>query len=114
MPVLADCRTCTPLPIPSSRLEMSLARLFSDCAVKKLVGLSSAELTLLPVARSFWVVASSAAVDCNERRFWRTDAERTIPDMFIPFWCETQNAARPFRIRRPRHGESKWLKKHET
>jgi hypothetical protein len=46
-------------------------------------------LTLLPVARSFWVVASNAAVDCNERRFWRTDAERTMPDMFIPFWCET-------------------------
>jgi hypothetical protein len=51
--------------------------------------LSRAELTLLPVARSFWVVASNAAVDCNERRFWRTDAERTMPDMFIPFWCET-------------------------
>jgi len=27
-------------------------------------------------------------VDCRERRFWRTDAERTIPDIFIPFWCE--------------------------
>jgi hypothetical protein len=36
-------------------------------------------LTLLPVERSFWVVASSEAVDCSERRFWRTDAERTIP-----------------------------------
>jgi hypothetical protein len=34
------------------------------------------------VARSFWVVASSDAVDCNERRFWRTEAERTIPDMY--------------------------------
>src|SRR5580658_797700 len=97
MPVLAACNTCTPLPMLSSRLPMSLARLFSDCEVKKLVGLSRAELTLLPVARSFWVVASSAAVDCNERRFWRTDAERTIPDMLIPFWCETQNRPDPFR-----------------
>src|ERR1700679_623274 len=96
MPVLAACSTCTPLPMLSSRLPMSLARLLSDCEVKKLVGLSRAELTLLPVARSFWVVASKAAVDCNERRFWRTDAERTIPDMLIPFWCETRNAARPF------------------
>src|SRR5580693_1966692 len=74
----------------SSRLPMSEARLFSDCEVKKLVGLSSAELTLLPVARSFWVVASSEAVDCNERRFWRTDAERTMPDISIPFWIWTR------------------------
>src|ERR1700728_5047411 len=65
----------------SSRLLISEARLLRPCAVKKLVGLSSAELTLLPVARSFWVVARSDAVDCRERRFWRTDAERTIPDM---------------------------------
>ena len=85
MPVLAACRTCTPLPMPSSRLLMSPARLLRPCAVKYSVGLSSAVLTLLPVARSFWVVASSAAVDCKERRFWRTDAERTIPDMCQAF-----------------------------
>src|ERR1700729_4117474 len=77
----------------SSRLPMSEARLFSDCEVKKLVGLSRAELTLLPVARSFWVVASNEAVDCNERRFWRTDAERTIPDMRFPFWMNTTDAS---------------------
>jgi len=64
---------------------MSLARLLRATAVKKLVGLSSAELTLLPVARLFWVVASSAAVVCSESRFWRTEAERTIPDMFHTF-----------------------------
>src|SRR5271167_3262930 len=92
MPVLADCRTCTPLPIESSRLPMSLARLLSDCAVKKLVGLSRAELTLLPVARSFWVVASSAAVDCSESRFWRTDAERTMPVILKSFWSYTTDA----------------------
>jgi hypothetical protein len=30
------------------------------------------------------VVESNSAVDCSESRFWRTEAERTIPDM-----CET-------------------------
>ncbi|MGY3451237.1 hypothetical protein ACVILH_003579 [Bradyrhizobium sp. USDA 4353] len=59
MPVLAACSTCTPLPMPSSRLEMSEARLSRPWAVKKLVGLSSAELTFLPVERLFWVVARS-------------------------------------------------------
>src|SRR5882757_2734268 len=88
MPVLAACKTCTPLPMLSSRLLMSLARLSRDAAVKKLVGLSSAVLTFLPVARRFWVVERSSAVDWRESRFWRTDAERTIPDIFIPFWCE--------------------------
>jgi hypothetical protein len=34
------------------------------------------------------VVARRSAVDCKERRFWRTEAERTMPDIFIPFWCE--------------------------
>jgi len=81
MPVLAACSTCTPLPMPSRRLLMSPARESSDCAVKKLVGLSRAVLTFLPVARRFCVVASRSAVDCSERRFWRTDEERTIPDI---------------------------------
>src|SRR5260370_3978378 len=72
--------------MPSSRLLMSLARLLSDCEVKKLVGLSSAELTLLPVARRFCVVESKSAVACSERRFWRTEAERTIPGIFESFW----------------------------
>src|ERR1700704_3864586 len=81
MPVLAACSTWTPLPMPSSRLLMSLARLSSEAAVKKLVGLSRAVLTFLPVARRFCVVDSKSAVDCRERRFWRTDAERTIPDI---------------------------------
>src|SRR3954451_5491145 len=81
MPVLAACSTCTPLPIESSRLLMSLARLSRPCAVKKLVGLSSAVLTFLPVARRFCVVESRSAVDCSDSRFWRTAAERTILDM---------------------------------
>src|SRR6476620_11112632 len=82
MPVLAACRTCTPLPMPSRRLLMSLARPSSDWAVKKLVGLSSAEFTFLPVERRLCVVASRSAVDCSESKFWRTDDERTMPDMF--------------------------------
>src|ERR1700753_3449471 len=93
MPVLAACSTCTPFPIASSRLPMSLARLLRPCAVKKLVGLSRAELTLLPVARSFCVVASSDAVDWSESRFWRTDAESTILDKLIPFWSELGHSA---------------------
>ena len=52
-PVLAACSTWTPLPMLSSRLVISLARLLRPCAVKKFVGLSRAELTLLPVARRF-------------------------------------------------------------
>src|SRR5215469_3742068 len=88
MPVLAACSTCTPLPMPSSRLPMSLARLSSDWAVKKLVGLSRAEFTFLPVARRFWVVARRSAVDWSESRFWRTDAERTIPDMTFTLLVE--------------------------
>src|SRR5882762_10824685 len=81
MPALAACRTCTPLPMPSSRLLMSLARPSSDWAVKKLVGLSSAVFTFLPVERRLCVVASRSAVDCNESKFWRTEDERTIPDI---------------------------------
>jgi hypothetical protein len=38
------------------------------------------------------VVASSEAVDCSESRFWRTDAERTMPVILISFWIYTTNA----------------------
>jgi hypothetical protein len=31
-------------------------------------------------------VASRLAVSWRESRFWRTEAERTIPDMFASFW----------------------------
>src|SRR5437016_693648 len=93
MPVLAACSTCTPLPMLSSRLEMSLARASRPAAVKKLVGLSRAELTFLPVARRPWVVASRSAVDCNDSRFWRTADVRVMADMDVPFWCE-RNAYR--------------------
>src|ERR1700752_2670760 len=92
MPVFAACRICTPLLMPSSRFEMSLARLSSPCAVKKLVGLSRAELTFLPVDRRSCVVAKRSAVDCSDSRFWGTDAERTIPDILdLPLMHEASD-----------------------
>src|SRR5215510_9264429 len=75
-----------PLPMPSSRFEMSLERLSSPDAVKKLTGLSSAELTFLPVARRFCVTLASEAVFCSESRFCLTAEERVIPDITEPFW----------------------------
>src|SRR3954471_7855360 len=112
MPVLAACSTCTPLPIESSRLLMSLARLLRPCAVKKLVGLSRAELTLLPVARRFCVVDSRSAVDCNESKFWRTDAVSTIPDIGLPFWLRITR--RSFPSDDCANTGTNWLKKHES
>src|SRR6266576_2926158 len=85
MPALAACRTCTPLLMP-------LARPSSDWAVKKLVGLSSAVFTFLPVERRLCVVASRSAVDCSESKFWRTEDERTIPDILLSFWMNTIDA----------------------
>ena len=57
---------------------MSLARASRPAAVKKLVGLSSALLTFLPVARRVCVVESRLAVSCSESRFWRTDDESVM------------------------------------
>ena len=50
MPLLAAWIVLMPFDIESSRLPRSLARLLRPCAVKKLIGLSRAELTRLPVA----------------------------------------------------------------
>ena len=57
---------------------MSLARASRPEAVKKLVGLSSALLTFLPVARRVCVVESRFAVSCSESRFWRTEDESVM------------------------------------
>src|SRR5262245_38397920 len=80
MPVLAACRICTPLPMPSSRLLMSLARASSPAAVKKVVGVSSAVLPILTEARQLWLVASRSAVGCREEGCGRIEVERTAPD----------------------------------
>ncbi|ODT25672.1 MAG: hypothetical protein ABS35_11925 [Kaistia sp. SCN 65-12] len=60
----------------SSRLAISEARELSEAAVKKLVGLSSAEFTLSPVARRSCVLAIEEAVDCRLSRFERTAFDR--------------------------------------
>ena len=50
-PLSAACSVCVAFETESSRLPRSLARLLSADAVKKLIGLSRAELTFLPVER---------------------------------------------------------------
>ena len=62
--------------IESSRLFRSLARLSRPCAVKKLFGLSRAELTRLPVASLVWVAVIRSEVCCNCSRFDRTPADK--------------------------------------
>src|ERR1700704_1114806 len=81
MPLSAAFSVLIALPIESNRPPRSVARLLSDCAVKKLVGLSRAELTRLPVERRTWVCEMRSPVDCKLSRFERTPADRTIPDM---------------------------------
>src|SRR5690348_15505178 len=73
------------LPTLSSRLLRSLARAFSEAEVKKLIGLSSAELTFLPVARRVCVCPMRSAVDWSAERLERIAAERMISDMILTF-----------------------------
>src|SRR5664280_1770621 len=70
-----------PLDMESSRLLRSLARLSRPWAVKKLFGLSRAELTRLPVASLVWVDVIRSEVCCNCSRFERTPADRTMSDI---------------------------------
>src|SRR5664279_3530322 len=70
-----------PLDMESSRPFRLLARVSRPCAVKKLMALSSAELTFLPVASLFWVWLIRSEVCCNCSRFERTPAERTMSDI---------------------------------
>src|SRR5262245_51773375 len=81
MPSLAAWMVCTAFDMESRRSLKSEARPSRPAAVKKLFGLSSAELTFLPVARRFWVRVIRSAVACNDRRFCRTPAVRTISDI---------------------------------
>ena len=59
MPLLAAWMVLIAVDIESSRLVKSLARFDRPWAVKKLIGLSSAELTRLPVASLDWVFVMS-------------------------------------------------------
>src|SRR6187551_857265 len=78
MPLSAAASVLMPIDIESRRALKSPARLCKAKDVKKLVGLSSAVLTFLPVARRFCVVLIRSAVFCRDSRFCRTPAERTI------------------------------------
>ena len=62
-PLSAAFTVLMPFAIESSSLDRSDERDASADEVKKLVGLSRAEFTFLPVARRFCVVASRSAVD---------------------------------------------------
>src|ERR1700686_4215509 len=81
-----------PVAIESNRLLRSPARLARPCAVKKLFGLSRAELTRLPVASLVWVLVIKSEVCCNCSRFERTPADRTMSDIlrtflvYMPYW----------------------------
>src|SRR5213594_3253173 len=107
MPLSAACSVLTALDIESNRPLRSLARLFSDCAVKKLVGLSRAELTRLPVERRTWVCEMRSPVACKLSRFERTPADSTMADMSLhlsgrmPYWpldtCRSRRSVRETR-----------------
>src|SRR5262249_52999097 len=56
MPLLAACTVCTAFDTASSRLRRLLAVACSEEAVKKAIGLSSAEFTRRPVDSRCWVV----------------------------------------------------------
>src|SRR5215813_6838282 len=82
-PLSAASSVLMPFDMASSRPDRSDAREDSEDDVKKLVGLSSAELTFLPVARRFWVIDCRAEVFCRARRFCRTPAERVILEAIV-------------------------------
>src|SRR5687768_9491251 len=93
MPLSAASSVLMAFDTLSSRLPRSPARLLSEEDVKKFDGLSSAELTRLPVARRVCVVEIKSDVDCNAVRFERTARERTIP-LMDTFLVQTQQTKR--------------------
>src|SRR3974390_2551549 len=76
----------------SNRPLKLLARLSRPWAVKKLMALSSAELTRLPVASRVCVCVTKSEVCCKFSRFDRTPADRTMSDIlrtflvYLPYW----------------------------
>src|SRR5262245_61484279 len=78
--------------IASKRPVRSEARLFRPCAAKKDEALSSALLTLLPVARRSWVRPRRLAVLCSEARLARIEAVRVIePAMGVAPFSKVKN-----------------------
>src|SRR5947209_12716937 len=104
-----------PVDIASSRALRSLARLLNPCDVKKLVGLSSAELTRLPVASLVCVEVIRSEVCCRFSRFDRTPAERTMLLMlgYLPGVGSAiptdSDRARQHRSAALKHVEQTWL-----
>src|SRR5262249_16350185 len=85
MPLLAACTVCTAFDTASSRLPRLLAVACTQDAVKKSIGLSSAEFTFRPVDRRCWVVPIRLAVFWSARRFARMPDERTMSDISVTF-----------------------------
>src|SRR5262245_53982383 len=87
-PLSAAFSVLMPFAIESRMFDRSDAREARADEVKKLVGLSSAEFTFLPVARRFCVVLNSEAVFWRASRFCRTPADSVILESmtFEPFW----------------------------
>src|SRR5690606_27159530 len=90
-PLSAASRVWIPLAMESISWFMSPAREFRPEAVKKLVGLSRAEFTLLPVDRRSCVLAIMVAVLWRESRFERTAFEREISAMLLVLFWEYAN-----------------------
>jgi hypothetical protein len=84
IPLSAASSVLIAVPMPSSRLVMSVAREFNIAAEKKLPGLSSAVLTFLPVESRYWVRSRRSAVLISERRLPRMPFERTMSLMGGP------------------------------
>src|SRR5689334_9590272 len=84
MPLSAAATVWMAFDTESSSWLKSLARLLRPDAVKKLVGLSSAELTRSPVASRSWDLLRSSAVPCKFNRFDRTALESVMSDMCGP------------------------------
>jgi hypothetical protein len=78
MALSAASSVLMPFDMPSRSEERSLPRRLRLAAVKKLVGLSRAELTFLPVARRSWTRDWRSAVLWRVRRLARIALERTM------------------------------------
>lgn len=79
-PLSAAARVCTAFEIESESAPRSDALLRNERAVKKLVGLSSAELTRKPVESRSCAELNFVAVPCRLSRLDLTALERVISD----------------------------------
>src|SRR5256885_9247998 len=89
MPWSAELIVLIAWPMPSLRPFKSPARWLRPLAAKNAVGPSSAELTLLPVARRTWVRFNRVVVCCSRRRLLRIPAESwtsLLAMKVAPFW----------------------------